>query len=128
MLTMTTNNDVTDNLRALKKTEEIPYFVYKDDRLTLDDSFKNSQAFVLRQSLISRFGRWLRDHSHLVQAINQGHHGFKIRLASWRAQRAQRSSSFPNGDTETAEKSELLSRSEELGTDNLVYLEPGNAV
>ena len=131
MLAVTTNNDITDNLRALKKTDEIPYFVYRDNQLTLDDSFKNSRAFRLQQSGISRFGRWLRDHSRVVQAITQGHHGFKILLSSWRARRSQKAQPPPvraDQTAETAQKPDLLSRSEELGTDNLVYLEPGNAV
>lgn len=131
MLAFTTNNDITDNLRALKKTDEIPYFVYRDNQLTLDDSFKNSQAFRLRQSGISRFGRWLRDHSRLVQAITQGHHGFKILVSTWRARRSQKAQPPPAPADQTAgtdQKADLLSRSEELGTDNLVYLEPGNAV
>ena len=58
MLAVTTNNDITDSVRALKKTEEIPYFIYRNNQLTLDDSFKNSRAFRLRQSGISRLGRW----------------------------------------------------------------------
>ena len=131
MLAVTTNNDITDNLRALKKTDEIPYFIYRDNQLTLDDSFKNSRAFRLRQSRISRFGIWLRDHSRVVQAITQGHHGFKILLSSWRARRSQKAQPPPARADLTAEtglKPDLLSRSEELGTDNLVYLEPGNAV
>lgn len=134
ILTVTTNNDVTDNLRELKKTEGIPYFVYKDNRLTLDESFKNSRAFLLQQSTISQFGRWLRYHSRLVQAIVQGHHGFKIRLATWRAQRGQKNQEAqgaqtqPTIPTENTPRPDLLSRSEELGTDNLVYLEPGNTV
>jgi hypothetical protein len=134
MLAVTTNNDITDNLRALKKTDEIPYFIYGDNRLTLDDSFKNSRAFHLRQSGISRFGRWLRDHSRLVQAITQGHHGLKILLSSWRARRSQKAQpgatapARANETGETTQQPDLLSRSEELGTDNLVYLEPGNAL
>jgi len=131
MLAVTTNNDMTDNLRALKKTDEIPYFIYRDNQLTLDDSFKNSRAFRLRQSGISRFGRWLRDHSRVVQAITQGQHGFKILLSSWRARRSQKAQPPPeraDQAAETGQKPDLLSRSEELGTDNLVYLEPGNAV
>lgn len=131
MLAVTTNNDITDNSRALKKTEEVPYFVYHDNHLTLDDSFRNSRVFRLRQSGISRFGRWLRDHSRVVQAITQGHHGFKILLASWRARRSQEVQP-PPGHTdengEAREKSDLISRTEELGVDNLVYLEPANAV
>jgi hypothetical protein len=131
MLAVTTNNDITDNSRALKKTEEIPYFVYHDNHLTLDDSFRSSRLFRLRQSGISRFGRWLRDHSRVVQAITQGHHGFKILLASWRARRSQevqppREHIDDNG--EARQKSDLISRTEELGADNLVYLEPADAV
>jgi hypothetical protein len=147
MLAVTTNNDITDNVRALKRTDEIPYFVYKDNRLTLDDSFRDARAFRWRQSALSRFGRWLRDHSRVVQAVTQGHHGFKVLLSSWRARRAEpaqspqpppqsaqpTSSSPPTGNqpaapAATAPKSDLLARSEELGTDNLVYLEPADAV
>lgn len=130
MLAVTTSNDITDNLRALKKTDEIPYFTYRDSQLTLDDSFKNSRTFRVRQSVISRFGRWLRDHSRVVQATTQAHHGFKVLLSSWRAGRSQENlPSAPADQTpETGQKSDLLSRSEELGTDNLVYLEPANAV
>lgn len=127
MLALTTNNDIADNVRALKKTDEIPYFVYQGNELTLDDSFRNSRAFRLRQSTVSRFGRWWRDHSRVVQAIIQGHHGFKVLLSSWRARRAQKPAAPPN-EAGDVQKSDLLSRTEELGVDNLVYLEPGNPV
>ena len=134
MLTVTTNNDVSDNSRALKRTEEIPYFVYKDKQLTLDDSFKNSRAFRWRQSGISSFGRWLRDHSRVVQAITQAHHGFKILLSSWRLRRSQKAQPPPalpaqaNQPGDSGQKVDPFSRSEELGTDNLIYLEPTNAL
>jgi hypothetical protein len=130
MLAVTTNNDVTDNLRILKKSDEIPYFVYQANQLKLDDSFKNSRAFRLRQSGVSRFGGWLRDHSRLVQAMTQGHHGLKILLSSWRARRSQKAQTEtePTSRNGVAQKSDLLSRSEELGTDNIIYLEPANAV
>lgn len=133
MLAVTTNNDITDNVRALKRTDEIPYFVYQENRLTLDDSFQDSRAFRWRQSALSRFGRWWRDHSRVVQAITQGHHGFKVLLSSWRAKRAQKQQPSPSpsaGDrpAKVEQKSDLLARSQELGTDNLVYLEPADAV
>jgi len=132
MLAVTTNNDITDNIRALKKTDEIPYFIYQNNQLKLDDSFKNSRAFRWRQSGFSRCGRWLRDHSRVVQAMIQGHHGFKTLLASWRARRSEKPQlqldpTSQNGEI-LREKPDLLSRSEELGTDNLIYLEPANAV
>ena len=117
LLAVTTNNDITDNSRALKKTDEVPYFIYRDGKLVLDDSFRSSRAFQLRQSRISRFGRWMKDHSRLLQAVNEGHHGFKILLASWRA----RSHSSEKG---APEKGAPVNRSEELGADNLIYTEP----
>lgn len=131
MLTVTTNNDITDNSRILKKTDEIPYFIFQDNRLTLDDSFKNSRAFRLRQSAVSRFGRWLRDHSRVVQAITQGHHGFKILLASWRAKSSEPRQFTPSPANQIAgaqPNTDPPARTEEFGVDNLVYLEPTNAV
>jgi hypothetical protein len=98
----------------------VPYFVYQNDRLTLDDSFKTSRAFVWRQSAISRFGRWLREHSRVVQAAVQGHRGFKDLLRTLRAP--------PPPSTDNKTQTDLFARSEEVGTDNLVYLEPTNAV
>jgi hypothetical protein len=130
LLAVTTNNDITDNSRELKKTD-IPYFVYKDNHLTLDDSFKNSRAFLLRQSKISRLGVWFRDHSRLVQAVIQGQHGLKILVLSWRARHSRGGQTKRSPATETAhpgQKLDLFSRAEELGTDNLIYLEPDNAV
>lgn len=121
LLTMTTNNDITDNSRALKKTDEAPYFFYRDGKLVLDDSFKSSRSFQLRQSRISRLGRWIKDHSRLLQAINEGHHGLKILLASWRSRRDSSPTAAPDKDAP-------VNRSEELGTDNLIYTEPANPV
>ena len=117
MLTVTTNNDISDNLRALKKTDEVPYFIYREGKLALDDSFKSTRAFRWRQSTLSKLGRWIRDHSRLLQAINQGHHGFKIWLAARRARTA------PASQTETKTSA---AASEELGIDNVIYREPGD--
>ena len=131
MLAVTTNNDVMDNSRVLKKTDKIPYFVYNDNHLILDDSFKNSRAFLSQQSPINRFGRWLRDHSRVVQAAVEGHRGFKIWLTSWRAKRAQPQPVGviePKHTGEAPKKPDVILLAEEVGTEHLVYLEPVNAV
>ncbi len=131
MLAVTTNNDVMDNSRGLKKTDKIPYYVYRETQLTLDDSFRNSRAFLGWQSPVNRFGRWLRDQSRVVQAAVEGHRGFKIWLTSWQAKRAQPQ---PAGGTETSnveatpKKGDVVLLAEELGSEHLVYLEPVNAV
>jgi hypothetical protein len=134
LLAVTTNNDITDNSRVLKQTDDVPYFVYQGAQLTLDDSFRNSRGFLLGNSSAGRFGAWLNAHSRLIQAIAQGQRGLKIRLASWRAKQsndAQPAAAPVVKSPETAktpEKSDLFARSAELGADNLVYLEPNNAV
>ena len=134
LLAVTTNNDITDNSRVLKKTDEIPYFVYQGAQLSLDESFRNSRALHFSNSRVGRVGTWLRSHSRVIQAITQGLHGFKVLQASWRAKRsaaAQPAPPAPNNNADagkTPGKSDLFARSEELGTDNLIYLEPNNAV
>ena len=121
LLAVTTNNDITDNTLALKKTEEVPYFVYRDGALVLDDSFRTSRAFRLRQSFVNRFGRWLKDRSRLVQALNEGHHGLKILLGSWRER--LKKSPPPPAQTQPAA---AATKTEELGIDNQIYLEPSS--
>ena len=130
MLAVTTNNDIMDNSRVLKKTDRIPYFVYNDNHLTLDDSFKKSRAFLSQQSSINRFGRWLRDHSRVVQVAVEGHRGFRIWLTSWLAKRAQSQPAGvtkPNDTGEAPRKTDVVLLAEELGAEHLVYLEPVNA-
>ena len=130
MLAVTTNNDIMDNSRLLKKTDKIPYFVYNDNHLTLDDSFKKSRAFLSQQSSINRFGRWLRDHSRVVQVAVEGHRGFRIWLTSWRAKRAQPQPPAviePKDPGEAPKKTDVVLLAEELGAEHLVYLEPVNA-
>ncbi len=87
LLAVTTNNDITDNSRALKRTDEVPYFVFRDGRLVLDDSFRTSRAFTLRQSAPNRAGRWVRDHVRVIQAVHQSHGAIKSAIAAWRARR-----------------------------------------
>ena len=127
MLAVTTNNDLIDNHRALKKTDRIPYFIYRDNQLVLDDSFKNSRAFRWRQSWMSRVGIWFRDHSRVVQAVSNGLHGLRVLRMSWRGRQTQKTEPGPVG-ADPVVKPDLLTRSEELGTENFVYLEPTNVV
>jgi lysophospholipase L1-like esterase len=85
LLAFTTNNDVTDNARALKKTDEIPYFVYRDKKLELDNSFRENSAFRWRNSNLSKFGAWLRDNLRFVQLGHQAQYSIKNYLAKRRA-------------------------------------------
>jgi hypothetical protein len=71
LLAVTTGNDIGDNSRALKGGEDIPYFVHRDGRLVLDDSYLQSQTFRLRQSILNRMFRWARNYSRTAQALFQ---------------------------------------------------------
>lgn len=127
MLAVTTNNDVADNSRALKKVDEIPYFVLRNNQLVLDNSFQSSRTFLWRQSRINRFGRWLRDHSRFVQVVIEGHHALKIMSASWRARWSQPEPAVTPA-TSPGQKPSDSATETELGTDNLIYREPQTAV
>src|SRR2546423_9571966 len=72
VLLVTTNNDISDNVRALKKTDQVPYFVYRDNQLVEDDTFRTSAYFKWRA--FSVIGTWFRDHLRLVQL------GYEIQL------------------------------------------------
>jgi hypothetical protein len=115
MLAFTTYSDVCDNSRALSKTEEIPYFIYRNDELVYDVSFRDSPTYRWRDSKPNRFGRWLRDHLRIVQLVHYVHFVSKLRLSEWRNQR--QAAQQPQTQTGTA-------TSAEIGIENMVYLEP----
>jgi lysophospholipase L1-like esterase len=125
ILTITTNNDITDNRRALKKTDQVPYFVYREGKLVLDDSFKNTRAFRFQQTSLASAGRWIRDHSRLAQVIIQAHRAIKIFTASWRSR--LKGSNVP-AQSDSGDKGNIVARSAELGTDNVVYVETDDPV
>lgn len=83
LLAVTTNNDITDNYRKFKGTE-IPYFVYKDNELVLDDSFRNSARFKFNNSFLARTGNWLRDNLRVIQGIQEGQTYLKYKFNQWR--------------------------------------------
>ncbi|HKP46108.1 MAG TPA: SGNH/GDSL hydrolase family protein, partial [Pyrinomonadaceae bacterium] len=122
MLAFTTNNDLTDNTRVLKKVDDIPYFTYNNDQLVLDNSFRKTSTFVSQRSPLRRFGRWLRNDSRVVQAIIQGHRALKALTASWRARLSQSNESAPH--PASPDQPNAPGPGVELGADNLVYREP----
>jgi hypothetical protein len=130
LLAVCTGNDITDNSRALKRTD-IPYFVYGDGgQLALDNSFQSSRAFRLQHSALNRAGRWLRDRLRFVQAIHEAQLVIKTYIAE---RRAQEQPPPPGSATSTAAPSPeqqpppRAARPEELGLDNLIYSAPTDA-
>ena len=134
LLAVTTNNDVTDNVRALKGTDEIPYFVLRGDELVLDDSFRRDRAFRWRQSAPSRAGRWLRERLRFVQAVHEGQVAIKSALAARRERKARAAQAEAGkaeaGKAEDARPAAAVAPppapAAELGTANMVYVEPAD--
>lgn len=123
LLAVTTNNDISDNLRAFKKTDEIPYFVYRNERLELDDSFRSNNAFRWRQSKLSRAGTWFRDNLRFVQLAHHAQYSFKNYLAKRRAPAPpaqQIADQTPPADSPQKQ----AVRAEDVGIDNMIYREP----
>jgi hypothetical protein len=127
LLAVTTNNDITDNSRALKKTDEIPYFVFRDNKLEPDNSFRENPAFRWRNSNLSRFGTWLRDHLRVVQLGHQAQYALKNYLAKRRGAAAPAQQISNQLLAENAPPNTNI-RAEDVGIDNLIYREPTEAV
>jgi hypothetical protein len=141
LVAVTTNNDITDNSRVFKKTDEIPYFVLRDNQLALDDSFRTSKAFRLRHSALNRAGRWIRDRLRFIQALHQSHGAIKSFIASRRARRSanadaqtQKRATAENGvsDAQATDaatpNNAAAAQAEELGVDYMIYRPPADEV
>ncbi len=81
VLLVTTQNDVRDNSRRLTryKNQPLPYFVFRDGQLVLDDSLvaerNRTRTFRLQNSFPGRAYQWLQSHSRvmgLVYTVREG--------------------------------------------------------
>jgi lysophospholipase L1-like esterase len=74
ILQVTPGNDISDNSRALKgDADAVPYFVYRDGALVLDDSLlklrEHKLTYKLQQSFAGAALTWLRNHLRIVGLI-----------------------------------------------------------
>ena len=119
MLLVTTNNDISDNMRSLKKTDEIPYFYYRGDELVVDNSFRDRAAFRWHSSALNRAGVWFRDNLRTIQLLYEVHLLIKTKLDERRAR----------NQTPAAAPAQLAKQSApEITVENMIYLEPRDAV
>jgi hypothetical protein len=72
LLAVTTGNDISDNSRALKRADDLPYFVLANEQLVLDDSFRNSQALRWHRTRLGQAWESLINHSAALQTIREG--------------------------------------------------------
>ena len=124
LLAVTTYNDIIDNYRPLKQTEEIPYFTYQDGQLVYDASFRDSPTYRWQASKLNKFGRWLRDHVRFIQLAHHAHFTIRTGIASWRS---QNQASQPQQDDQATRNPRALNNkavAEEIGVNNLIYRVP----
>jgi hypothetical protein len=120
VLAFTTYNDVYDNSRALSKTQDVPYFTYRNGELVYDASFRDSSAYQWHDSKLSKLGRWFHDHLRLVQLAHYAQFVGKLRLTEWRDRRAA-----PATPTQTGTNGKgAAPTAGEIGMENMTYLEP----
>ena len=72
LLAFTTGNDIRNNSKVLEPEKLQPFYVFKNDKLLLDDSFKNRVAFSLRRSLLGKIYYNIINRSRLAQLVYQG--------------------------------------------------------
>ena len=132
LLAVTTNNDQIDNARALKDSDEMPYFVLRGDELVLDDSFRDAAAFRRRTAWHGRLGRWLHARLRFVQAVHHAQTAVKSKLAARRARLAaeederRRRDAPPPARTDGAAAAQEAPTAAEPDPANMVFLEPRN--
>lgn len=119
MLLMTTNNDISDNMRSLKKTDEIPYFYYRADELVVDNSFRDSSAFRWHSSTLNRTGVWFRDNLRTIQLLYEVHLLIKTKLDERRAR---------NQTPAPAPAQVAKQPAPEITVENMIYFEPRDPV
>jgi hypothetical protein len=121
VLAFTTYNDIYDNSRALSRTEEVPYFVYRNGELTYDDSFRNSSTYRQRDSKLNRLGRWIHNSLRVVQLVHYVQFVAKLKLTDWRNKRRLAA----QAQTKPADVTPVTVRNaEDIGIDNMIYVEP----
>jgi hypothetical protein len=83
LLLVTTGNDVGDNSTRLNQYPDapLPYYVFRNGQLTLDDSRlqarEHSLGFRLQQGVPGRSLDWLRDHLRLVGLIDSAREAYR---------------------------------------------------
>lgn len=65
------SNDVRNNSRVLEGDPARPYYVFRGDRLVLDESYLSHPAILERRAPLRRLRRAISDYSYLVQLLGE---------------------------------------------------------
>jgi hypothetical protein len=76
--------DVANNVRAFNNAanpDQSPYFVYRGDRLVLDDSFRSLPVVQKRQIMLQNIRGRVNEHVRILQAVNALVRNVRARIA-----------------------------------------------
>jgi hypothetical protein len=124
VLGFTTLNDIYDNSRALSKSEEVPYFIYRNGALEYDASFRDSRIYRQRDSKLSKVGRWFHDHLRTVQLAHHVQFVLRVRLSDWRNRRRAAATPTPAQTKPGTLLPKTSFTAETIGIENMIYFEP----
>jgi hypothetical protein len=93
-----------------------PYFVYQENALVLDDSFRNYPGWHFQQTIMNNGGYWLIDHLKVLQFLNEAKYAIKGRFT-------RTNQNMLAGELRHDDHKPELARNE-AGLDTMVYLEP----
>ena len=110
ILAFLTANDIRNNVRALEGDPIRPYFVYKNDHLELDASFRDSSGYRIRQHLLTKVLYKVMAYSRVLQLLNEGKNRLNAMLART-LQKAEGSKQGVHG---------------EVGLGDMVFFAPGD--
>ncbi len=129
VLAFTTYNDIFDNARAISGNDDVPYFVYRNNELVLDASFRDSSTYGWHDGKLSKLGRWFHDHSRVIQMLHYLQFVGKFQLTDWRnrrklaAEQEKQKQQPPQPKPEATASPQRLTP-EQVGRDNMVYRAP----
>lgn len=122
VLGVTTGNDISDNSRALKHYDYVPYYVFQGDTLVLDTSFRASAAYRARSAWKQPILEAVLERSSLVQLVN------RVRYTRRREERQEEHATAPSAtDADSgpgAGGAKGTAPGEELGLRDEVLLPP----
>ena len=73
LLAFFSGNDVADNSKLLSKKKYRPYFIYRDDKIVVDNSFRNSKPYLLLKSNIGQLAIKMSNYSRIVQLLRESY-------------------------------------------------------
>jgi len=71
LLAFFSGNDISDNSKTLSNRSYRPFFIYKNNDLVLDNSFRESKPYLLLKSRIGQLAIKLSEYSRIVQILKE---------------------------------------------------------